>query len=293
MLVEDLLLTDALRADGCGEPSRVVRIASVLEVLGLVLLDHVYYVLTEHDLHDLFAHGVKVAHSLFCVFALGHVLGVEVGSDLLIVRLVLRVNIDNICKLIDVIQVEEEICHVYALFRESAELVLTIQERQLLHLVQVQVALVVLLQQALEDEVLFAKWLTSCTLLRSTRSQRILILDYFKKAQALRMLFLHDLINDAPFRKAGQLGLPQVLEETVCLEEHDAIQAPLLPLQNLHPILDECLYLLLLLLNVECLLVKLELPVFFVDLIEDFFWDREAGGTVRRVLREHELVDLL
>lgn len=87
------------------------------------------------------------------------------------------------------------------------------------------------------------------------------------------MLFLHNLVNHAPFRKACQLGLPQVLQEAVSFEIDDAVQAPLLALQNLHPVLDKLLYLLLLLFDVEFLLVELELVVLLFNLIDDFLRD--------------------
>lgn len=82
----------------------------------------------------------------------------------------------------------------------------------------------------MEDHVLLAVRVIGRRLLRATRSQRVLILDYLEQAEILRVLFLHNLVNHAPFRKACQLGLPQVLQEAVGFEIDDAVQAPLLPL---------------------------------------------------------------
>lgn len=128
-------------------------------------------------------------------------------------------------------------------------------------------------EQALEDHVLLAVRVVGRRLLRATGSQRVLILDYLEQAEILRVLFLHNLVNHAPFRKACQLGLPQVLQEAVSFEIDDAVQAPLLALQNLHPVLDKLLYLLLLLFDVEFLLVELELVVLLFNLIDDFLRD--------------------
>ena len=141
-----------------------------------------------------------------------------------------------------------------------------------------------MLEQALEDHVLLTIWIVR-GLLRTAWSQRILILDYLEETQVLRMLFLHNLIYDAPFREASQLRLPEILQETVGLEKDDAVQASLLPLKNLHPILNKLLNLLLLLFDLEVVLVELELFVLFFNLIDNFFGNRESTRAVARVLR--------
>jgi hypothetical protein len=245
----------------------------MLVVLCLVLLHHVHNVLVKQNLQDFLRHRVEVAHALFGLLSLGHVFRVQIRGNLLAVRLIMRIHVYDFVDLGDVVQIEEEIRHVDALFRQRPELVLTIQESQLFHLVQVQIALVVVLEQALEDQVLLAVRVVSRRLLRATGSQRVLVLDDLEQAEILRVLFLHNLVNHAPFRKACQLGLPQVLQEAVGFEIDDAVQAPLLALQNLHPVLDELLYLLLLLFDVEFLLVELELVVLLFNLIDDFLRD--------------------
>ena len=72
--------------------------------------------------------------------------------------------------LCDIVEVEEEVRHVHALLGQCPELLLTIKESELLHFIQVQIALVVVLEQALEDHVLLTIWIVR-GLLRTAWSQ--------------------------------------------------------------------------------------------------------------------------
>lgn len=106
------------------------------------------------------------------------------------------------------------------------------------------------------------------------------------------MLLSHDLVDDAPLREACHLRFPKVLKEAVCLEEHDTLQALLLPLKDLHPALDETLNLHLLLLNHVRLLLQLKLAVPVLNTSDDFRWYGEPLGVLGDEGRHHKLVDL-
>lgn len=71
------------------------------------------------------------------------------------------------------------------------------------------------------------------------------------------------------------------------------MQAHLLPLENLHSVLDLLLYLKLLLLQVIGLLVQLELTVLFLDLSHDLLRNVEQLGSVTCILRKYQVVNLI
>lgn len=265
----------------------------MLVVLGFVLLNHVRNVLVDKDLHDLVGHLIKVSNSVLGFLALRCVLRVQVCRNLPTESFVLYVHVDDIVDLGEVVQVEEQVRHVHALLRKCLVLLLPVEKSELLHFVQVQVALIVVLEQALEYQITFLRHIIrSSHLLWATGRKRVLILYDLEQAQPLRVLFLNDLIDHAPLRESGHLRLAQVLEEAVCLKIDHTLQAQLLSFENLHPSLDKTLNLQLLLFNDVRLLLKVELAVFIFNTAHNLYRDAVPLRVFLSVGRYREQVDL-
>lgn len=107
------------------------------------------------------------------------------------------------------------------------------------------------------------------------------------------MLLLHDSIDDAPFSEASELGLAQIEQEAVGLDVDEGVEVRLLHLKRAMPRLDHGEYLLASLLQVEVLEVDGKLTIFLVDLLHKLLRDAQSGSVGPRVLRHHQLVDLV
>ena len=117
--------------------------------------------------------------------------------------------------------------------------------------------------------------------------------QHLNQTELLRMLLLHDAVDDAPLGEAGELGLSQVQEETVRLDVDERVEVVLLHLEGAHPRLDRGENLFAPFFNVEILQIDGELSVLVVDLLHQLLRDSQCHGVLWCELSYLKLVNLV